>query len=192
MHYDLWGQVVRITDARQQESELQYDRLGRLVRETQPGGASTSLGYDPAGNVLSIIDPRQQRVEFSYDDAGRLSSKRTFASLTASTPSRTVSFSYNGRGELLGYFDGEHSASYTRDDLGRLLTGTIDFGSFSKEVEYRYDGDGLVTVFRGPDGGMLHYTYDAAGLLRTVGLAGDWQLTYGGYRWFSPKPTGAT
>ncbi len=58
------------------ESEWQYDALGRLWRSRQAGSPNwTTLTLDPAGNVTSSVTPRGYTITASYDAANRMTQR---------------------------------------------------------------------------------------------------------------------
>lgn len=183
---DTWGQLVKITDPRLQTTELTFDKVGRRLSEKKPGGGITTFVYDEAGNLTRIIDPRDQIVESEYDDAGRLAVERTFPSSSVSSPTQVTTYSYNGRGDLVGYNDGSHSATHIVDALGRVTSASVDFGPFTKGHQYAYYGNGQVRSFTGPDGVTYEYGYDGNNQVRSVEIPGEGQIVYSSYRWSSP------
>lgn len=51
--------------------ELEYDSLGRLVKETDPLGAETVLAHDDAGNRTSLTDAEDNTTVWAFDGVGR-------------------------------------------------------------------------------------------------------------------------
>ncbi len=104
-------------------------------------GETTAYEYDAAGNLDAKEDAMGQHSEYDYEPANtRLTDIRYYDSSAAQTGS--VTFSYDTSGNLTGYDDGDTSATYTYDDLGRKLTETVNYGTFSKTFSYTYYPNG--------------------------------------------------
>lgn len=69
---DVFGNVRRVYRADGTRLDFDYDKLGRLVRETMPNGAVRSRQYGSAGEPFATQDPDSGQKLFSYDLAGRL------------------------------------------------------------------------------------------------------------------------
>jgi YD repeat-containing protein len=119
-----------------------------------------------------------------------------YAAAADAAPVKSVTYSYNEAGSLVGYDDTVTSATYAYDDLQRLIGETVDYGSFSLTNGYGYYGNGWKEQYTDPAGRIKTYSYDKAGkpLGVDLGLAG--QVSYNSYSWNRPSritlPGGAT
>jgi len=116
-----------------------------------------------------------------YDDAGRLSQEQMFASAQDQTPTRTITYTHNPRGDLTGYDDGSQSATYGVDPLGRQASAAVNYGPFTATSSYDYYPNGLVSAFTGPDHVKYGYAYDTNNQLRSVDIPGQGRITSHGY-----------
>jgi RHS repeat-associated protein len=93
------------------------------------------LDFDSSGRLTSLKDRNSQGLTFSYT-SGRLST-------VTDSVGRTMSFTYNGGGQLtqVSSSDGR-SVSYTYNSPGQLATDTDTRG---KVWSYTYDTNGLLT-----------------------------------------------
>jgi len=96
-----------------------YDKAGRLIRWTAPGGAVTDYEWDAAGNRT-----RAATVSAGFDERNRLATNGT------------TTYSYTPRGTLAAQTQGGTTKNLTYDAFDRL---TSDNG-----VAYGYDGLGRV------------------------------------------------
>ena len=88
------------------------------------------------------------------------------------------------------------SASYTYDDLGRKLSETVNYGTFTKTFSYTYYTNGLKKSCTAPDSTTYEYAYGANNELREVRIPGLGSITISEYQWNRPKtmlyPGGST
>jgi len=159
--HDNWDNLLALTDAKDQCTEFTCDAFGRLWKERCPMSEETTYEYDEQGRLWKIIDAKNQMTEYGYDGQGRLET-------ISYADGKTVTLSYDADSNLADYDDGETSATYTYDDLGRKLTETVDYGAFTKEFSYTYYKNGLKKTFTMPDGTMYEYTYGNNNELREV------------------------
>ena len=84
--------------------------------------------------------------------------------------------------------NGTQSGEFTYDDLGRKLTETVNYGTFSLSHAYTYTASGMIASFTGPDGTTISYDYDNGGRLAGITLPGAGQagFSYDGSAWNSP------
>lgn len=187
--YDDRDNLVSVKDQKGQETHFEYDDADRLVREIRPLGQTTVYGYDADDNLTSIIDAKGQKLEFVYDDAGRLLTERHFASTSATTPTKTITYTYDDRDLLTGWDDGQSSATFTYDDLGRKLSETVDYGPFSLSHSYTYYANGLKKTYTAPDGITYEYLYDAANRVTGIKIPGQGTMTVNEFNWLVPAKT---
>ena len=107
-----------------------------------------------------------------------------------STPVKTVTFTYDNVGNLLGYDDGTTSAEYSYDDLYRKTSETVDYGAFTRGYSYTYFKNGMKKTFTGPDGITYEYGYDDNKQLAEVVIPEVGSITYNAYEW--KRPTSIT
>ncbi|MBN8491307.1 MAG: tandem-95 repeat protein, partial [Burkholderiales bacterium] len=165
--YDEVGNLVRRVDARGQETIYDYDKQGRLIRETRPdrdgaGGPllppSTQYFYDEVGNLVKTIDANGRESRVDYDELNR-----AVASWTQ---------------------DIDKPALIHYDDLGRIEWREDEEG---RRTTYGYDRlDRRTTVtYPDPDGGgplaapKEFFAYDLQGNLLSWTDARNNTETYG-------------
>jgi YD repeat-containing protein len=113
------GNLVSLTDAKNQVTQFTYDALGHKLKELRPLGNSLEYLYDPAGRLLVCADSMGRQVSYLYNTTtGRLDNyflRKDPNHLSGDI----VRFSYDNQGNLAGYDDGVAKAHYDYDKLGR-------------------------------------------------------------------------
>lgn len=178
--YDNWDNLIALTNAENQRTEFEYDSLGKLKKEIRPMKEEVTYEYDNLGRLWKIIDAKNQMTEYGYDSQGRLET-------VSYDDGKTVTLSYDVDNNLAGYNDGETSAEYDYDDMGRKTWERVNYGSFSKEYFYTYYGNGLKQTFTAPDGTMYEYSYGNNNELREVRIPGLGAITISDYTWNRPS-----
>ena len=56
--YDPLKQISKVTDAKLNETIIEYDSLGRRTAIVNPDTGRTEMRYDPAGNLITRITAR--------------------------------------------------------------------------------------------------------------------------------------
>ncbi|WP_010545504.1 RHS repeat protein, partial [Sphingomonas elodea] len=176
--YDGLGNQTSVTDGRGITSYRSYDKLGRVVSETNGIGGVKSYQYDALGNLVRTTDERGVSTYSYYDTLGRVVAMRdgedyvTETSYTLFGEVRAVTRRYNRSYAQAGVGiwpavngDGrDATTTFSYDKLGRT-TVTTDAEGYS-EVRW-YDAFGNVTQVQNKLGGITRYTYDRRGSLRT-------------------------
>jgi RHS repeat-associated protein len=123
--------------------ELEYDSLGRLVKETDPLGAEMVFTHDDAGNRTSLTDAEDNTTAWAFDSVGRV--------VKETNPlDDTRMFAYDDSGML----------SVRTDRMGRVIE--LDYDDAGRVTEERWK-DGSTTV------NTLQFTYDPDSRMLTAG-----------------------
>jgi RHS repeat-associated protein len=163
------GDVARTTNADGLVTRYTYDRLGRVLTETQisnsyPAGLTTSYSYDGQNRVSVETDPpvtnrvthvvHTPRTTTTYDPDGDVLSQ-TVDDLSGGNPSRTVRYSYTRHDQVASHTDAVgNTTTYTYDAYGNKASETDPNGN---TTDYTYDPNGhlLDTI-------LLNFTGDPA------------------------------
>ncbi|MFB7370797.1 polymorphic toxin type 30 domain-containing protein [Streptomyces sp. NPDC056222] len=154
-----------------------YDRVGRQLGRTTPGGSVSTWSYDAAGRRTSLTASGRE-IAFSYDALGREAERTVsdFVSLTSSydAMSRLTAqkVTFRGGGRL------QHRAYGYRPDGG--LVSVTDRLSGTRRFDL--DGAGRVTAVRA-DHWTERYAYDEAGNQTEA----DWPSTHPAHSATGPR-----
>lgn len=147
-----------------------YDKVGRRVGRTTPGGSVSTWSYDAAGRRTHLTASGRE-LAFSFDALGREVERTVsdFVSLTSSFDemSRLTAQEITSRDSRL-----QHRAYGYRPDGG--LTSVTD--GLSGTHRYDLDGAGRVTTVRA-DRWTERYAYDEAGNQTDA----DWPAAHAGH-----------
>jgi RHS repeat-associated protein len=127
--FDSNGRLTREVDRNGYTTTLTYDSGGTLTTVADPAVRSLGLGYDTNGHLVTMVDPLGRKVGYLYDANGNL------ASVT------------NVGGGVTGFtYDGNHRILTMTDPNGGVLTNT-------------YDSSGRVISQKDPMGRVTQYAY---------------------------------
>ncbi|MDX2088288.1 MAG: SpvB/TcaC N-terminal domain-containing protein [Kofleriaceae bacterium] len=176
---DPLGNLVEAIDAAGRSRHYAYDGRSHRTRIEDPNAGTWTQVYNDLGALLERTDGAGHRVRFEHDAAGRLleewhqlpgEPERLAARFHYDTPSSEHPDMRNTRGEL----------AWVEDDAGAVFLGYDEQGHGVDRIRRFRDGEELATwadfdamdrlVRRGfPDGTHLDLSYDARGLLDSVG-----------------------
>lgn len=194
IEYDATGRKLADTDPTGRVTRHAYDTLGRLVAvvlanptsganpalvngaSPDAGTLTTRYAYDEVGNKTHQTDAEGRVTRWEYDAMGRETAR-------VLPEGQRETKQYNAAGELIAHTDfNGRTTRYTYDVTGKPIT--IDYptdadvgfvfnavGERTRVTDGRgastmtYDRRGRTTQSRDADGGLIEYTYDAAGNL---------------------------
>ena len=156
--YDNAGNLIRKTDAKDNDTHYAYDTLNRLKLTADPAGGITSYQYDARDNLVSLTDANDNTTRFEYDRANRLTKE-------IRPKGQETVYVYDETGNLAQKTDAKNQLSVYSYDASNRLTRIRYYADASdpdpaKTVEFTYDNAGnLLTWNDGSASGT--YTYDA-------------------------------
>ncbi len=194
-HYNGFGELIQFSDAKLGITQMVYDSDGRLIKESRQGFADKYYLYDNNNNLVSIIDPKGQQIVYRYDAANRHTSELRYSSalpldpLEAEQvlPEQSISYQYDNNNQLSQWQSGVFSASYSRDNNGRLLSETVNYPDFSKQYQYSYYDNGKIKSLTMPDATVYSYEFDDNNQLTRLQIPGQGSLRVNEYNWLVPS-----
>ncbi|UXI70443.1 RHS repeat-associated core domain-containing protein [Tahibacter amnicola] len=189
-HYDKAGQLVGVTDARNQTTTYKYDDAGRQTHVINALQQTTETIYDKAGRREAVIDSLGRTTRFIYDAANRLTetihpdatpatdadNPRTFAAYDAAgrkvketdEMGRVTRFAYDALGRLTQVILPNPANGANPD----LVNGESPAGSGTLVTRYGYDELGNKLTQKDAEGRTTSWTFDKAQrpLTRTLPL----------------------
>ena len=185
--YDAGGNLVGVIDALENETNYEYDALGRLTKEILPdpdvvqgsNRPTTYYGYDVLGNLTAVTDALGSELgdpdhttRYRYDALGRQTHviDALCSDPTAAEPDHTVLTAYDAVGNVTSVTDQlGRTTDYEYDALGRLTKETLpdpdDLEGTNRPVtSYEYDALGNLIAVTDALGNVLgatggHTTY---------------------------------
>jgi len=123
-------------------TKITYTAYGAVQTVTDADGVQTTYGYDAAHRLTTITDALGNTIQYTLDASGNRKQEQTFAS-GSTTPSRTLTRTYNTLGQLTKVIDG--------------LNQTI----FDASAGSSYDGNGNLLQSSDANGIVHQQSYDA-------------------------------
>ncbi|HJW33211.1 MAG TPA: hypothetical protein VJ505_07585 [Holophagaceae bacterium] len=176
-HYNAAGQVLSITNPKNETTSLTYDANGYLQSIQGPvAGALTSFTYDSVGRIRTVTNPDSYTLTYDYDALDRRTKvtypdasteQTTFTALDATATkdrlNRWTLMTYNALRQL----------TQVQDPAGRVTTlNWCGCGSLDSLVDpkgnitnWSRDLEGRVTAKIYPDLSATTYAYDGIGRL---------------------------
>ncbi|MDY0743340.1 RHS repeat-associated core domain-containing protein [Paucibacter sp. R3-3] len=164
--YDGFGNLVRTLDAKGNQIDIGYDKLGRKVSLSDPDLGSVQYWVDPLGQTWKQQDAKAQVTTFSYDELGRLVQRLE--------PDQDSRWDYDGAAHgvgklaeaytVIGTGTKDYRSVYGYDALSRpsSVTTSLDWDYISETL---YDGFGrsygtrYTRRTRGGSGGVSTLVY---------------------------------
>ncbi|MFB3306678.1 DUF6531 domain-containing protein, partial [Pseudomonas sp. AMR01] len=150
---------------------LQYHPNGLIQQEVGFDGQRTAYVYDLNGNLQEKTeygdDGSQLITRYTRDHAGRLVRKTL-------PDGKSVDYTYDRQGNLLGVNDGHWALAYEYDTQNRLTAEHQGWGT----LRYGYDACGQLKNLRLPDNNRLAFNHKKGGDLQTVELNGSVLTTH--------------
>ncbi|WP_428243989.1 RHS repeat-associated core domain-containing protein [Gynuella sp.] len=136
--YDRMGRVIAYTDQAGRITQRHYGAYAQILAQTLPDGTRLSYEYDQERNLTAIINGNGQAHRFEYDGCERISTE-------IGVDGRTIHYRYDGNGKLIEQHEGDITATFERDALGRLISERyLHATEPAKNVlqAYQYDRNG--------------------------------------------------
>jgi RHS repeat-associated protein len=176
LEYDIYDNVIKMTDANGHATEYAYDKNGNMLSLTDPLGHTERFTYEPTFNqVATYVDKNGNSYSFSYDNGGSLTSisgplgysqRNVYDShgwqlTTTDANGNVTTNTYNKEGTIASTMDAAGNTTKNEyDSYGNLVSVTDPLG---RSTRYTYDAMGNVTSITDALGGVTTISYDKIG-----------------------------
>lgn len=126
--YCACGALTGVTDGNGNATTFIRDTEDRVIQRIYADKSVVSLGYDLGGRLSTIYDAKQQTTVYQYGVDNLL------ALMSYSTPTPTVSFTYDAYARMATMSDGVGTTNYSYVPVGQL--GALQLGSEAKPAGY--------------------------------------------------------
>ena len=116
--YDLMGDETSLTDPDDNVTTWTYDGLGRVKTDAEVVAtgldgngnpitttATDTYHYDLDGNLIDSTDADGRVTDYAYNSQDQETGETWYASAASTTPTETLSFAYDARGEMTSASD---------------------------------------------------------------------------------------
>ena len=146
------GDLLKVIDGENFEFEYEYDRVHRLVHETNPEG-ELFYSYDKSGNLVRMIDANGQVWKYQYDLLERLT-------MTINPENHRVRYQYDRADNLLRMRDANGNITVTTYDGLNRPTKVKD--ALNYLTVFEYDAVGNLLFLTDGNNHTAGYEYDRA------------------------------
>lgn len=178
--YDYGGNVTGVKDRKGNYTYIQYDDLGRTVKETDPMNHSVQYAYNGLGKITEKKNQRNKSTYYEYDALGRLVREKAPAADGSLAVTRYL---YDSAGNLIKkVLPNQYNAaldtpalaatmsgkSYVYDTMNRKIQTVDPVGNITEYVQYDGNGnvkkvvDGLRYIGDMTSSPGISYSYDYA------------------------------
>ncbi|MFC1351636.1 MAG: RHS repeat protein, partial [gamma proteobacterium symbiont of Clathrolucina costata] len=157
--YDRAGRAVSQTRPGGEEYRYEYDALGRILKETLPDGSYSRNSWNTRGLLKAHTDAIGAATHYSYDELGRQATRKD-------PEGHTSRNRYDQRNNITRYIDPAGEAFTSWFNERSLVTREQD--SRGMERRFRYDEAGRLASLTYPRGTRINYSYTPTGLIETI------------------------
>jgi len=191
--YNTLGQLMSVTNAKNEVTSYQYDHLdnlllvtypdlntnvkkyneiGQLIQTTDANGKVEKYFYDANGNQTGLIDRNHSYFKYTFDNRNFLKKKEiTDSAWNPISGEETIVFTYDLAGRRTEMKDATGTTAYAfSSSTGALQKQTYQDG---RTITYDYDAAGNRFVMKDPFGKNTYYHYDSRSRLDMVAPSAD-------------------
>jgi len=148
-------------------------------------GQTETYTYNANNIIATRTDAKGQKIETIFDLANRGEQVRYYK--TDNTLDKTVTFTYNNRGNLSSYDDSTTQGTYSYDNAQQKLTENISYATESFGLTYSYHPDGQKASYKGIDNIIYSYHYNSLGVINNIVISNEGNISYQNFQWNRPQ-----
>ncbi len=181
LEYDDNMLLQRVVSDSAQSLEFYYDTTGKVSQVSDGHGRAWNYSYDGNGNLVEVVDPSGGVRSYSYKRYKASNDAQVYWLLTSVTDAEqrsVIEVTYDSRGRVASYTEGERRWSYTytsptriskKDNAGRTIT-------------YELNGNGIIVAVTDPMGNRISRRTDGNTTTDTNALGQTVSRVYDGMR----------
>lgn len=183
--YDVLGNLLTVMDAKNNQTTMSYDTLGRKTSMHDPDMGNWNYYYDQNGNMTSQLDSMNQWIYFQYDALNRLrqkdySNQKTLGEGDIVYNYDELNYTQYAKGRLTSMRDQSGTAIIHYDLMGRVIRELKTVTGTTYTTQYGYDQLGRPNAITYPDNTAVNYNYNGP-LLSSVYDGSTTYAAYSGY-----------
>lgn len=151
--YDAAGRVVKVSSPGYPMTST-YNAYGLCTSVSNAASGTTTYTYNGFDELATKTDANHNVTTYAYDLAGRLTS--------VADGDRTLSYTYNNKGQLASDGVSGHQSVYTYTTAGLLQKEVKTIKDQTLTKSYTYDGKGRLLTYTSPSGLVQKSAYDAS------------------------------
>lgn len=151
--YDAAGRVVKVSSPGYPMTST-YNAYGLCTSVSNAASGTTTYTYNGFDELATKTDANHNVTTYAYDLAGRLTS--------VADGDRTLSYTYNNKGQLASDGVSGHQSVYTYTTAGLLQKEVKTIKEQTLTKSYTYDGKGRLLTYTSPSGLVQKSAYDAS------------------------------
>jgi len=168
-YYFNTGLLKSETDFNGNTAQYEYDRIGRMLKKTNPDNTFIRYSYNDLSNEISMTNENNQITTYKYDSLGRLKQ-------VVFPDNKSAYYEYNAVSKVTSITDRMgRKTRYSYDDIDRIIEITYADGA---KVEYDYDDSNNATIVSDSLGNATRYMYNNFGNLIDVKQANGERAMY--------------
>lgn len=182
IEYDKLGRIVSETDGENNKRQYEYDMLGRIIKEEVNDEKSTQLTYeyDARGNITTFIDAKGIVFNRNYNEIDKITKETV---LDNNVEKETWSYKYDKAGVLKSVTGGDITVYYNgaESDYQPDAYGNTRKEKWSKtglSMNYEYDSLNRLTSVTSPKGKKEEYSYNKNSQVSVISNLINGNLTY--------------
>ncbi|MCO6411402.1 MAG: RHS repeat protein, partial [Thiogranum sp.] len=188
MTYDALGNLLSVTDPENNTTSYTYDRLSRNTHITQPLGQTVEYVYDDRDRVDYMLNARGQKLDYAYELWGPLKEQKDYATASATTADRTVTYARDFNGNITAISDDTIQPvslyTFSHDAMNRPDVTTVAYlPGADRTLNADYDRYGNRSALTFNDGAALahSYSYNKLDRLEAATLPGAQSFAFAYY-----------
>lgn len=179
--YNALSETTGVLDNESNATAYTYDRLGRRVQIDHPDAGTSTFNYDLAGNLIGKSSDKMQEelsadaaILYTYDRERlvEINYPKNFQN-KVQLHYGDADAEFNRRGRVWLREDASGGEEFFYDPLGQtsktIRTLLVSQSNLQTYVtEYKFDSWGRLLQLRYPDGEIVDYSYNKAGMLQKI------------------------